>query len=183
MGFPKGTYLNGIRDEKSLMDRCNIDPVSGCWRWRMCCSDGAPSVHLILPGGDRKVLRGRRAALILKLGRDIPASVCAYAAPECRWHDCVAPEHALGGTRLQSQQAAAARGAFHSPAHRSALQRLQQASRKVTPEQQREIVDSDAPVAEVAAQFSLSLSRVKAIRRGVEKPRRMAASAFEWRPA
>jgi hypothetical protein len=182
MPIKPGTYLGGIRDEQSLMDRCRVDEDTGCWRWALSCCQGSPHLQLILPDGTKRVMRGRRAALIIATGKDIPPGVRAFPKPECHWHDCVRPSHTQGGTASEASKAASARGAFDTIPHRANLHAIQQRKRKLTPEQQRQVAEGTGCVKADAARFGISLSRVRTLRRGDTRQQLRPRSAFEWRP-
>lgn len=91
----------GIRTLDHLRDRCFVDVDTGCWHWRLSFHQGSPRVHAILPSGEKIILRGRRAGLVLQRGADLPAGQMGYARLICTTADCVNPAHAQSGTREQ----------------------------------------------------------------------------------
>lgn len=182
MPIAPGTYLGGVRDEATLRCRCTVDPIHGCWRWNGRATRRGPKVHLRLANGTNTLVLGRRAAAIIANGCEpLAAGMTAFQAPECPFVDCVWPNHARVGTQTEAMRTASARGCFHSPAHRAALSALQQAARKVTPEQTLEIALGDESTAETAAKYGISKARVLRIRRGDFAPARKPRSVFEWR--
>jgi hypothetical protein len=96
MSHPAGTYMGGVRTVECLRMRSHVDPDTGCWHWRLGCSQGAPRVWLLIDG-NRVAMRGRRAALHLA-GRLKPGTT-AIARDICRSDDCVNPDHAKAGDR------------------------------------------------------------------------------------
>jgi hypothetical protein len=105
MPHATGTYLGGIRTLEDLRQRCVIDAETGCWHWRLSFSQGSPRVHLQHPaaaGGRLGVaMRGRRAALLLATGSDLPPGHFAFARACCKADDCVNPAHSRSGNRQQ----------------------------------------------------------------------------------
>ena len=101
MSHPHGTYLGGIRNLDDLRLRCVVDEDTGCWHWRLSKCDGVPKVHVTHPALPRPghIMRGRRAALLLARGRDLPAGHVAYARLTCQSADCVNPSHCQSGDR------------------------------------------------------------------------------------
>ena len=181
MANGRATYFNGIRDEKGLRDRSQVDPVTDCWRWTMCLCGGYPKLQIILPDGSKKRCYGRRAALIVKLGRDPGMGVVACATGECKYIDCVNPSHARAGTKSEALTAAGLRGAYSTPTRLARLNALSQAKRKVTIDQSREIAVSDESDASIAQQYGISRQYVKVIRDGGVGRRSAPTSVFEWR--
>jgi hypothetical protein len=182
MGIAKGTYLNGIRDEATLLARCRVDEVSGCWRYLGNCAVGVmPTVHIVMPDGTRVCRRVRRAAWIIKTGAEPARGLVAYPTPDCRYIDCLCTSHVKVGTRRQATQAASERGAYDTLQHIAARSALQQAKRKISAETQMEIMRSDEPTTDLMARTGLSRSRINGIRRGARHATSKATSVFEWR--
>lgn len=181
MSVAKGRYLGGVRDAASLLDRCRVDEETGCWRYGGCCINGRPNIQISLPDGRKIRRRGRRVAAIIKLGREPRPDEIAYPTLKCVSADCVRPDHCQLGTLAEARIAAAARGAYDTPAHREHLYRLQQQKRKISVEQEVAIMTSGRPTREEAARHGISLTRVKDIRRH-GRARVLPTSVFEWRP-
>lgn len=180
MPIEPGTYFNGVRDLKSLRAHCRIDETCGCWRYRGHCDPKQPpTVYLYLPNGKRAIRKGRRAAAIIARGAEIDSKLVAYPSPNCKWWDCLCPDHALVGTRKEACAAAAKRGAYHTQAARSAITVLNQSKRKISLQQQQELRDAQEPHAVLAARYGISKHRVKSIKQGAKF---RATSVFEWRP-
>lgn len=163
----KGTYLGGVRDLQGLKNRCRVhDGDSGCWVWMGGCSHGAPSVNLILPGGKRASVNGRRAALYLKSGKWPEKIMVAVATSECDESMCCNPKHAKLITRGELNAINAKSPKFrlkmmmHGMKNRPAMA-------KITIEQVREIRASNDPTKVVAALYGISESNVSMIRRNI----------------
>lgn len=181
MPHEKGTYLGGVRNRQSLMDRCRVDEdtekCTGCWHWSLACQDGHPSVCVLMADGKRKKMRGRRAALYIGTGTEPPPGMVAMPIKACKSDDCVRPEHARAGTKTQAVQAAADRGDFDTlPRKLSAAKAAR--FRRTSPEQIAQLLAAAPAETNVALarQTGLSETWVSAIRRG--KPAALAKQAI-----
>jgi hypothetical protein len=183
MPVKKGTRLGGVRDRDSLRDHCVVDDETGCWRWACACTDGKPAVYFVFQDGRRTKMRGRRVALLVRRGRDLSKGVVAYPVPACPHDDCVLPEHAQEGSRRDASRAAAARGAFSSPARIATMLHYSALRQKLSDAQRLEIATSEGPTMDAVRQFGVSPKRVRDLRRGEFGSRRCATSVFDWRPA
>lgn len=102
MSHKHGTDLGGIRTLQDLKDRCIVDEVTECWHWTMSVFAGSPRIHMWTPDtGKRISARGRRAALYLQRGQDLPPKNVAFARTCCTNPLCVNPDHARSGTKVQ----------------------------------------------------------------------------------
>lgn len=164
MSHKFGADLGGINSVAKLMGRCYVDQDTGCWHWRLSMSQGAPRVHVRLPDGSSHVTRGRRAALMVKNGCLIAAKKQVFAKACCQSPDCVNPEHARIGTKHHSMQAASARGALSTPARLASIKQRGVEARRLTGEQMQELLSNEQSAYAVAKKFSLSQSRVSALR-------------------
>lgn len=100
MSHAHGTNLGGIRTLDDLKARCVIDDITECWHWTLAMWKNAPRVHLLTPDTGRKITaRGRRAALYLARGEDMPRGHVAFARLGCTSADCCNPEHCRSGTK------------------------------------------------------------------------------------
>lgn len=166
-GFPRGAWLGAVRTLEDLMQRCYVDPDSGCWHWRMAIYDGAPRVYLWRADGSRMITRGRRAALYLRHGKNLPRGHVAYAKHTCRSHDCVNPDHCTSGSRARWGKVIAESGVLKgSPAKVAANAVLNKARRALSDEQVRHVRASEETHTELAKRLGVSASLIADIRRG-----------------
>lgn len=106
----------------------------------------------------------RRLAYELKRGSVQPH---LKIVPFCDNPYCINPEHQKAMTESQKGRRAANRGAFSSPAR---AKKIAESRRKVlaklTPEQAREIRESDESGPTLSERYGINKSRVNAIKRG-----------------
>lgn len=164
-----GRYLGGIRTLEDLRQRCFISPDTQCWHWRLCMTQNAPKVHMLAPDTGKKVaVKGRRAALWLARGRDLPAGHMAYRRHFCTSADCVNPEHSACGTP-KAWGKERRQGPPVVPAHvrsQASLAAWDRRGRKVTPAMVREIRTSTEPQAKLAKRLGISEYCVWDVRTG-----------------
>lgn len=100
-GEGSGTPRDGIRTLEDLRMRCDVDERCGCWRWkRGVDQDGYPVMRYIDPKTGKPIkASGRRAALHLSRGKQVPRQHWAFATEQCTFKDCVNPEHSTSGVR------------------------------------------------------------------------------------
>jgi hypothetical protein len=186
MPHAPGTYLGGIRTLEDLRQRCVIDAETGCWHWRMAITQGAPRVHLQHPQDGCKVtMRGRRAALLLATGRDLPRGHSAYARPCCKADDCVNPAHSRTGTRQQHGEWLRKTGKVKNLLSKSLASRRMwdQRGRKVTPAMRDEILHSTETWQALADRLGVSKFVIYQVRNGRTHLGVLpGASVFNWRP-
>ena len=188
MAHQHGAHLGGIRTLEDLRLRCVVDDVTGCWHWRLSKCAGVPKVHVTHPALPRPghIMRGRRAALLLARGRDLPKGHVAYARLTCTSPDCVNPAHCQSGTRDDHgrylSQSGRVKGLLSKVKSSRAM--WDRRGRKVTPEIRTHILSSDASTYALARELNLSQFCVWSVRKaggnaGVHLPQ---ASVFTWRP-
>jgi hypothetical protein len=187
MSHPHGTYLGGIRNLDDLRLRCVVDEDTGCWHWRLSLCDGVPKVHVTHPALPRPghIMRGRRAALLLARGRDLPAGHVAYARLTCQSADCVNPSHCQSGDRHAHGRYLTKSGKVKGLLSKRKASRAMwdKRGRKVTPEVRAHILASDATTYALAKELNLSQFAVWSVRKGaVHTPHLAQASVFTWRP-
>lgn len=159
MPMQKSRYLGGIRTVEDLRQRCYVDPDTGCWRWRLACEQGAAKVHFVPPDRDVKLIcKGRRAALWLQRGHDVPAGHVAYRRHTCQHADCVNPAHAASGTPMEWGAERRLGPPLVDPLKReqASLAAWDKRGRKVTPAMVREIRTSPDSQAVLAKRLGLS---------------------------
>ena len=167
MSHPEGTYLGGIRTVEDLRQRCRIDPDTGCWHWGLAIVQGYPKVHFVTPEGKRVSMRGRRAALYLRRGRDLPKGKMAFPADQCRAVDCVNPAHARFGDRLVHGEYLKRTGKAKSPRKTAANKAIARAKRaKITSEQAAEIRHSEESTYALARKYGIAQSAIWSIKKG-----------------
>ena len=186
MSHSHGSYIGGIRDLAGLHCRCRIDEETGCWRWGLSVSHRAARVHFKTPDtGLTIVARGRRAALYLASGVDLPKGHFAFAKPVCEHDDCVNPAHSTSGDRKAHGRALTASGRTKNLATKSAASRKSWATRRtLTDEMVREIRTSEESIYKLAARLGVAYNTAWSCRVGNSHRETLAgASVFAWRPA
>lgn len=168
MSLPKGFYLGGIRTAEDLRQRSYVDPDTGCWHWRMAKNEGFPVVHFQTPDTGASVkMRGRRAALYLERGRDLPKGHVAYAKTCCESKDCVNPAHSRSGNRKAHGEYVRASGMVKGlPGKIAAAQARWMGRRKLTAEMVYEIRQGGMTDAAFAKKFNVSQFAVWSARIG-----------------
>lgn len=160
---------NGIRTLNDLRERCFVDPDTSCWQWRMSCHQGSPRVHAIMPSGEKVILRGRRAGLVLHRGMELPAGQMAYARLTCTAADCVNPAHAQSGTREQHGAYMRASGRA-KPSHAKLIAATANSRKrqcvKLDMDKAREIRASDKSTRVLAREYNVPQSHVQNIKVG-----------------
>lgn len=183
MSHPEGVYLGGIRTVECLRKRSRVDECTGCWHWGMACVQGSPKVHYVAPDtGLRIAQRGRRAALHLQRGADLPAK--RYAIAKCDSDDCVNPEHSRVGTRTELGQWLRRSGRVKNlPSKSAASRKGWDGRRKLTPADVVLIRTSTETDQQLAARLGVSAFCVWSARIGKSHRHVMAgASVFNWLP-
>lgn len=183
MTHKPGTDLGGVRSVAALMDRCRVDPITGCWIWALSKHAGIPRVHLVLPDGSKHTQRGRRAALMLKHGCELPSGRFVWQTSSCNSIDCVNPDHARSGSRKQWGAWVAQDGRLKGlPTKVRAAHDARKT--KATPEIVAAILaDAQASQQQLAQRLGVSRYTVWTVRKRGGAPIRLAAnaSAFNWK--
>jgi hypothetical protein len=188
MPHQHGAYLGGIRTVEDLRKRCRVDAFSGCWHWGLAIVQGSPSVHFKAPdSGEKRKMRGRKAALYLQRGHDLPAGHLAWAVVGCNSTDCVNPAHCRSGTKPQWGQAMASSGEWRGmPSKLLAARKaakVRWANQTLTSEVRREIRESTESTRAIASRLGVSQFSVWASRVGKYGQETVAGSSvFTWRP-
>ena len=159
-GKPAGPFA-GIRTLDDLMQRCFVDPDTGCWHWRGTFFKGEPKVWL---ADYRTVTGGARAAVILSTKRTIGPGQVAWRY-RCHSKDCVSPQHIRVGTKAEHGAWQAQHGVLKGlPSKIAASTRQGRARSKVTEELAELIRASDKPGRVLAAELGLSDQTISKIR-------------------
>ena len=188
MPHAHGAYLGGIRTVEDLRKRCRVDSFSGCWHWGLAIVQGSPSVHFKTPDTGLKMkMRGRKAALYLHRGQDLPAGHMAWAVVDCKSSDCVNPAHCRSGTKAQWGQTMARSGQWRGmPSKLLAARKaakVRWANHLLTPEQRQEIRESTESTYSLAARMGVSQFTAWAARVGKYGQDTVpGSSVFTWRP-
>ena len=180
MAHEHGTYLGGIRSLNDLMERCFVDPDTGCWHWRLAKDKGEPRVWL---PEFRQVFTGRKAAVILS-GRQIGKGQLAWGT--CRSRDCVFPQHIRVGTRAEMGAWQAKRGVLkHNPKTSAAAAANARKASKLSPDAVRAIRASNLPQKELAEMYGVHFSTISKVvlDRSWADAAAPNTSVFSWRPA
>jgi len=168
MSHMHGTDLGGVNSVERLRERCYIDPLNGCWHWRQSFSNGLPRVSVKCPEtGERKNMRGRRAALTLKGGKLLKSGWLAYRSASCESSDCVNPDHSFAGPPRAAGKAVTALGIWKEQPNRIAANtKINRSKRKLTPEQVAMALESPLSDCELGRQLNVSSTTINALRRG-----------------
>jgi hypothetical protein len=180
---------NGIRTVEDIRQRCRIDQITDCWIWSLAHRDnGGAYMSVIHPvTGHASSMHGRRAALLLLTGSDLPAGMYCYAGPDCRHFDCCNPAHATYGTRVEYGAWQRDSGQLKGKVARVKSARITaMAQRKLTPEQVQVIRGSRVSDAKLAAVYGVCRKTINNVRNGSryrnDAPAFTASSVFAWRP-
>ena len=183
MSHKEGTYLGGIRTVEDLRVRCYVDPDTACWHWRLAIVQGHPKVHFVAPDTcKRTTQRGRRAALYLQRGRDLPDGHFAFARLQCKSLDCVNPAHCVSGDRAAHGEYLRQSGRIKGlPSKCAGSRKSWEKRRKITPEIAQTIRTSEESTYALAKRLGLSQFAVWSCRVGKSHRATVAnASAFTW---
>ncbi|MBX3610381.1 MAG: hypothetical protein KF871_10855 [Hydrogenophaga sp.] len=143
---------------EDIKARC--DEVGECWFWNGGCdSHGRPQKR---HGG--KTVYVRRLVRELADGQPVPPGL--VVAAKCGHKRCVSPDCSVATTTRRKAQMAAKRGAYSSPAKAAKMARMKRAQSWITDEMVEQIRLAPGPSSRIAAETKVSLSHVKAIRRG-----------------
>ena len=182
-----GTDLGGIRTVEDLKKRCRVDEDTGCWHWTLALCRGVPKVHFRAPDtGICRRARGRRAALYLRRGTDLPDGHIAFARLQCKSADCVNPEHCRSDTKARWGEWLTKSGKVKGLPSKYVGSRKgwDTRGRKLTPEMVAEIRSSAEPHHIVGKRLGVSGYAVWSVRVGLTHRQHMpGASVFGWRPA
>ncbi len=186
MTHPKGTDLGGIRSVETLKLRCKVDEITGCWTWTGAAPGGWPNVHFVHPiSRERVTAKGRRAALILARGEDLPKRHVAWQRACCDNPLCVNPEHSRSGSKKEWGRWLTASGKVKNLASKAAgsLSAWDKRGRKITPEGASLIRSSTASTYSLAKELGVSHFAVWSVRVGLShKGQINNASVWTFRP-
>jgi hypothetical protein len=186
MPHKKGTRLGGIDSVEALKKRCIVDDDTGCWHWCMAFTEGAPKVHYWHPvTGERCVGKGRRVALILARGKDLPPKNLAWQRMCCASSDCVNPDHARSGSKAEWGRWLSSTGRVKNlPAKCAASRKAwDKRGRTITPEMVTLIRHSDKSNMELAAELGCSSFAIWCVRMNKCHTAGMRnSSVFAWMP-
>ena len=189
MSHKHGTYLGGVRTVECLRQRSYIDEHTGCWRWRLSLTKGVAFIHFVAPDtGKRIKARGRRVALYLATGKDLPKGQFAFARMCCEHDDCVNPDHVRSGNKRAFVQWMSSTGRIGGGRSAEASRAIwDKRGRKLTPEMVADIRSTDENTHAVAKRLGVSQCAVWQCRKGKTHKHvpigERAASVFTWRPA
>lgn len=185
MSHAHGSYLGGIRSVECLRQRSRVDEETGCWVWGLGTSTAGAEMCIVLNGKSIRC-RGRRAAVMLKTGAQLPRGHVAFAKNCCHTHTCVNPDHARSGSRVEHGKIMTSRGVMSTLSRISTAHRNGRAAGKLTMDEARDIRSSDEPVPVLAERYGVSgrtIREVRAGRRWRETPLLSSASVFAYAAA
>jgi hypothetical protein len=181
-----GTDLGGIRTVDDLRDRCHVDDITGCWIWKFAAPQGTPHVHYVHPTKlVRVTAKGRRAALVIAGGKDLPKGHVAWRRACCEEELCVNPAHACSGTKKQWGAWLTKTGKVKNLPSKAAasLRAWDKRGRKITPEMRQIILSDSASNEKLAQRLGVSSFAIWSLRQG--RAHRLGApssSVWAWRP-
>lgn len=153
-----------------IRTRCVED--GQCWLWQGGCDGhGRPQIR-----HDGVVVYTRRLARQLSDGKPVPPDMRVPNA--CGRKTCVSPECSVIGTVATVRKMAAARGAYAKANRNIRQMQTKRAKSAISDALVEQIRNAPAPCWRIAAETGVSLSHVKAIRRGTA--RRDLSSPFGW---
>jgi len=146
---------------KLIKSRCTEE--GSCWLWTGAQDGhGRPQMRY-----DGKVVYVRRMVRELADGKPIPPGL--VAASHCGQKLCVSPLCSCVATDKKRAQMAAARGAFGGAARTRKMTAAKHAKSRITPDMVQAIRMAPPPCSRISAEVGVSLSHVKAIRRGTAR--------------
>lgn len=178
--------FGGVNSLDRLKLRCYINDLTECWHWRLGkYADGRACVAISNPGGPSIRMTGRRAAVLLSTGKQLPNGWFAWGT--CNSLDCVNPAHTDHGD-AKAYGAAMKRLGKHKdkPKKIAALRQNAKRQRLLTDEQVAEIRASNLPYEVLGQKYGVAQQTIGSVKRMERyKPvQPMAiASVFSWRPA
>lgn len=178
--------FGGVNSLDRLKLRCYINDLTECWHWRLSkYANGRACVAMSNPGGASIRMTGRRAAVLLSTGKQLPSGWFAWGT--CNSLDCVNPAHTDHGD-AKAYGAAMARLGKHKDKPKKVALLRQNAKRKrlLTDEQVAEIRASSLPYVVLGQQYGVAPQTIGGVKRmeSYKPAQPMAiASVFSWRPA
>lgn len=143
--------------------RAKCEEVGLCWIWTGSTDGhGRPQKHR-----NGRTWYVRRLVRELVDGRKLPKG--REAAATCGCALCVSPECSVSATPTQRAALAAARGSFSRPDKMARMIATKRAKSHISEELVQRIRDAEGPASRIARETSISLSHVKAIRRGTAR--------------
>jgi hypothetical protein len=150
--------------------KARCEEVGDCWIWQGA-KDGHGRPQARHQG---KVVYVRRLARELADGKPMPPNL--VAASKCGDPGCVSPECSVRTTTKGKAKLAAARGAYSDPAKIARTMLTRRAQSRIPDALVEQIRLAPGPCVRIAAETNVSVSHVKAIRRGAA--RRPISSPF-----
>lgn len=146
---------------KLIKSRCTEE--GRCWMWTGAQDGhGRPQMR-----HDGKVVYVRRLVRELTDGQPVPKGFVAAAS--CGQKLCVSPHCSCVATHKQRAQMAAARGAFGGATRTRKMTATKHAKSRITADMVQAIRLAPPPCSRIESEVGVSLSHVKAIRRGTAR--------------
>jgi hypothetical protein len=157
-------FMNQLENKKHLaliLSRC--DEVGECWIWNGALDGhGRPQKR-----HEGKTVYVRRLVRALTDGQAVASDKVVPASCGCKL--CVSPACSRTTTTKQKAQMAAKRGAYSNPAKIAKMMLQKRAASHISDELVAMIRAADGPCTRISAETKVSLSHVKAIRRGAAR--------------
>jgi len=155
---------DGVRALADILDRCWVNPATGCWEWRYAFNDTGMPVCMLAAGAlspGRKAMAAQRAAWLFSGGEAIAGRV-VYRTCGCM--ACVNPAHVEQGTHA-AMHALRVKRTGTSPGSLTAL-RVAQGLRTTPPEKVVRVadtIDGGASAEQAAQEHGLHVQTVRLI--------------------
>lgn len=146
---------------ETIKDRCIEE--GECWLWQGSLDGhGRPQKR-----HEGKTVYVRRLVRELADGEPVPRGL--VVAAKCGQKLCVSPHCSVSATTKRKAQMAAKRGAYNNPSKAAKMTLMKRAASWITDELVQQIRMAPAPASRIAQETGVSLSHVKAIRRGTAR--------------
>jgi hypothetical protein len=164
-----------------IKDRCVIDEITGCWKFKGAKSDGkyvrvwAPNLNK--PEAPKAALPGKMAVWFAKTGKPVPAGHRVFST--CNSNDCLCPDHIKCGTNEEWGRHIAKSGIYKDKVARMVASRKTGIARSVlTPETYAEVLASSETGLQIAKRLNVSSQTVSKARLGQLKSFSPVGSPF-----
>lgn len=140
--------------------KARCEEVGDCWIWQGGCDGhGRPVLSQ-----NRRSVYARRYVRELVDGAPVPAG--KVAASRCGDRKCISPHCSVVATTREKARMASARGAYLNPSRDAKVVLKRRAASRFSEEVIERVRQADGPAYRIAAEVDMSVSHVKAIRRG-----------------
>ena len=177
-----GAHGSGIRSLADVKLRCEVDEITGCWKWSRSYNYSREAHHRTAVAWFPLRERVMSVARIVAILDGKPLHKGWRAWNTCNTEGCCNPEHIRTGTSKMWGDYMARAGRMNTVEALAAKARIGAAKAKVSDEQIAEILASNETHAEIAKRYGVVKQTISKIRAG-HRRMRMApgSSVFAWR--